>query len=281
MSQPSDEKLDEVQIRENLVRTAVNFLQNPKVIHTPLSQKQKFLQRKGLTNEEIKKACELSGAYSQHEQIQSNPPPLPAPIPMCKNFAQLSFFDKLKEIVHSAAVFSIVGYVLYKIYETYIAPFFFNKKKRNLGDSVDELNKKLEDAVDDLKTSLNTVKTEVDRINYTNEITNERQLSELKSDIRSIKGLLLGRKQFPSVSNSPVVPPSIPAWQMSSVQADDPDGEADRKTEELEEVGSGSSSERDHCTKTSESSLEIIFSPKDCESSYHSKAEEDEENEKN
>lgn len=66
------------------------------------------------------------------------------------------------------------------------------------------------------------------------------------------------RKQFPSVSNAPVVPPSIPAWQMSSVQPET-ETDADPKSEELMEIGSGSgSSDPEHATKTSDSSLEIM-----------------------
>lgn len=97
------------------VRTAVSFLQNPKVQNTPLAKKQEFLQRKGLTNDEIKKACELSGAYQQHEQQMKIPPPLP--IAMNGNQLQLTFFHKLKEILHNLAVLSIVGYTLYKFYQ--------------------------------------------------------------------------------------------------------------------------------------------------------------------
>lgn len=73
------------------------------------------MQRKGLTNEEIKKACEISGAYSLHEQHLKIPPPLP--IPVNGNQMQLTFFYKIKEILHSLAIFSIVGYALYKLYE--------------------------------------------------------------------------------------------------------------------------------------------------------------------
>lgn len=67
------------------------------------------------------------------------------------------------------------------------------------------------------------------------------------------------RKQFPSVSNSPVVPPSIPAWQLAS-QPDPDHDTADAKSEDLMEIGSGFSSEHEPCTsaKNSDSSLEIM-----------------------
>lgn len=68
---------------------------------------------------------------------------------------------------------------------------------------------------------------------------------------------IFNRKQFPSVSNTPVVPPSIPAWQLSSVSPGVDQEEP--KDDMLEDLGSGSgSSEPEHGMKTSESSLEIM-----------------------
>lgn len=71
------------------------------------------------------------------------------------------------------------------------------------------------------------------------------------------------RKQFPPVSsNSPVVPPSIPAWQLASAAQEsdhDQDQDHDQKAEDLLEMGSGSgSSEPEHLTQKSDSSLEIM-----------------------
>lgn len=253
-----------VPIREELVDTAVKFLQNPKVINSPLAQKQKFLQRRGLTEEEIQIACQKSGAYVHHEQNQSAPP-----LPQSPNFVtgyrgygtvQVSFFDRIREVVHNIAIFSIVAYIIQKFYQTYIAPFLFGTKKKSIEDKIDDLEKNVEYSISDIKSSLGEVKTEVDKISLNSENELTSQLKELKSEIATVKGLLLTRKQFPSVSNTPVVPPSIPAWQMSSVlQENEAEGENEENKEELLEVGSGSgSSEPEHGMKTSESSLEII-----------------------
>jgi len=43
-------------IREDIVNSSVNFLNHPKVKPSPLSQKMAFLQKKGLTQEEIQEA---------------------------------------------------------------------------------------------------------------------------------------------------------------------------------------------------------------------------------
>lgn len=108
------------------MQTAVKFLENPKVENTPLAQKQTFLQRKGLTDQEIQVACERSGAYILHnaEQNRITPPPPPTPytgVPIPSGhygqLQQISIFQKIKEVVHSAALFSIVIYAAYAFYK--------------------------------------------------------------------------------------------------------------------------------------------------------------------
>ncbi|VEN47594.1 unnamed protein product [Callosobruchus maculatus] len=269
-------------VREEMVQTAINFLENPNVINTPLAQKQNFLRRKGLTDKEIQIACDKSGAYTRHEEQQRRlPPPLSTSMSTVCNHPmygqmQLSWFDRIREILHNLAILSIVAYVVQKFYQKYIAPFLFGKKKKSVEETIEELDKNVKSSVGEIKDDLQSVKVEVDRLNGDN---TSRQLAELKSDIATVKGLLLGRKQFPSVASCPVVPPSIPAWQMSSVTQDEHDGE--ERKEDLEELGSGSgSSEHEHGMKTSESSLEIISS-KDCDSeSCHSRKSHKDDNEK-
>ncbi|XP_019881838.2 peroxisomal membrane protein PEX14 isoform X2 [Aethina tumida] len=246
-------------IREDMVQTAVRFLQNPNVVNTPLAQKQKFLQRKGLTDPEIQLACERSGAYTAHNQNNIPLPPSSltvAPYGYGYRQVQITWFDRLRELVHNVAIFSIVAYVIHKFYQNYVAPFLFGKKKKSVEDSIKDLDINMKESVKNLQENLECVKIEVDKINQSSDLNTSRQLSDIKSDIATVKGLLLSRKQFP------VVPPSIPAWQMASVDPGDHDQDVeDRKNEDLMEVGSGSgsgSSEPEHCTKTSESSLEIM-----------------------
>ncbi|XP_056637041.1 peroxisomal membrane protein PEX14 isoform X1 [Diorhabda sublineata] len=274
MASPVNVPNENNSVREEMVQTAIKFLENPNVVNTPLVQKQKFLQRKGLTDKEIQLACEKSGTYVLHDQQNRLPPPLPQPnmlnnYPLYSKPLQLTVFDRIREVLHNIAVFSIVAYVIHKFYERFIAPFLFGKKKKSIEESIEELDNNIKSSVSDLKEDLHSVKVELDKVSDNSDNQMTRQLSELKLEIASVKGLLLGRKQFPSVANTPVIPPSIPAWQMSSVP---PDGQDDHKEEEEEEeLGSGSS-EPEHGMKTSESSLEIIYSSRDCDSeSCHSR----------
>lgn len=288
---PSQNNAESPIIREEMVTTAVKFLQNPRVINTPLAQKQKFLQRKGLTFEEIQAACERSGAYQHHQQQQQQnmapalPPPLSLSVPYNNSVypqMPLTLFDRIREIVHNIAIFSIVAYFVHKFYVTYIQPFLFGKKKKSIEDRIQSLDKDIKKSVADLKQELSSVKVEVDKISSGSDSSLNRQLVDLKSDVATVKGLLLSRKQFPSVANSPVVPQSIPAWQMSSVQSSNENDENDHdRKEDLLEIGSGSGSEPEHCTKTSESSLEIIYNSRDCDSeSCYSRKSKDEKEDK-
>ncbi|KAF5272184.1 hypothetical protein FQA39_LY01266 [Lamprigera yunnana] len=229
------------EVRENIIQTAVKFLQNPNVVNTPLAQKQKFLQRKGLTDKEIQLACEHADAYSSHDQ-----PPPALPIPIQSNYYNsqipvISPFQKFKEIVHNLAIISTVAYAIYMFYKKFIRPFLFGgKKKKSIEEQLEELNSSVTGSISDLKESLFDVKVEVDKISQGEESTVQKQLHDLKSEVSTVKGLLLSRKQFPSVSSTSVVPPSIPAWQLSSVTPD-PDT-IDAKSDDLMEIGSGSSS---------------------------------------
>ncbi|XP_068899499.1 peroxisomal membrane protein PEX14 isoform X2 [Tenebrio molitor] len=251
-------------VREDLVNTAVKFLENPNVIKTSLAEQQRFLKRKGLTEEEIRLACEKSGAYSYHEQRSRGPPALPPTINPLVPYpttgpVQISLFDRIREIVHNVAIFSFVGYIVYKFYEKFIAPFLFGKKKKSIEESLEDLDKNMKESVNELQNNLTSVKVEVDKINQGAESNTQRQLSDLKSEIATVKGLLLSRNQFPPVSKSSVVRPSIPAWQKTSISQDsDADSDPDRKAEDLLEVGSGSGSEHEHNTKNSDSSLDIM-----------------------
>lgn len=251
-------------VREDIVQTAVKFLENRNVVNTPLAQKQQFLQRKGLTDKEIQIACERAGAYILHDKLAREPPALPIPVHSNVYTSQvqpISFLEKFKEIVHNVALFSAVAYAIYMFYKKFIRPFLFgDKKKKNLDEQMEELNNSVSTSISDLKSSLYDVKIEVDKISQGGETSMQKQLHDLKSEISTVKGLLLSRKQFPSVSNNSVVPPSIPAWQLSSVPPDPDPDTIDAKSDDLMEIGSGSSSsEHEHATKNSESSLEIVY----------------------
>lgn len=75
----------------------------------------------------------------------------------------------------------------------YIAPFLFGTKRKSVEDKLDDLEKNVGDSMRGLQSSIGDVKTEVDRINYNSENEIVSELRNLKSEIASVKGLLLTR----------------------------------------------------------------------------------------
>lgn len=57
-------------LREDQIRNAIEFLQDPRIIPSPLDRKKKFLQSKGLTDEEINEAIKRVGVQQQPQQVQ-------------------------------------------------------------------------------------------------------------------------------------------------------------------------------------------------------------------
>ncbi|KAI8958358.1 peroxisomal membrane anchor protein conserved region-domain-containing protein [Daldinia sp. FL1419] len=68
-------------IREDVVASAVNFLQDPNVVSSPIENKLSFLRSKNLTQEEIDIAFARSGSSSAPVPASSAAPP-PPPVPV-------------------------------------------------------------------------------------------------------------------------------------------------------------------------------------------------------
>lgn len=102
------------------ITTAVNFLQNTKVRHTTLLQKQQFLRSKGLTSEEIQLACERAGVFSQ-DPNNVQPTVINMGITAQQNHQMqmqpLTVFGRIKEALHSMALISGLAYAVYMFWQ--------------------------------------------------------------------------------------------------------------------------------------------------------------------
>lgn len=113
----------------------MKFLQNPKVTASPLSQKQDFLKRKGLTDREIQRACDLanlpqnSSSQNEYTAVTIQPPRQLYPN-YYPNYYQSSLFFKVKEFFNVAALISTTAYCVYWFYKvkSYDLSFQFFKK---------------------------------------------------------------------------------------------------------------------------------------------------------
>ncbi|KAJ8675435.1 hypothetical protein QAD02_011221 [Eretmocerus hayati] len=226
-------------LRENLVNTAVKFLQNPKVSASPITQKQDFLRRKGLSEQEIQRACELAlvGINKPDYSVVT--------IPQGQFQAQYSqyalqttLFYKVKEFLNGVVLVAASCYCVYWFYKKVIYPLLFGRKKDPPKDPVVELDKNLQS----VKDSIDQVKTDVQQLTQNQIDASVPQLvQELKQDLASLKSLLLSRKQFPSA------PASIPSWQLEASSQGQ-----EKSNDREDDAGSGSS------TNNSDSSLEMI-----------------------
>ncbi|XP_011173190.3 peroxisomal membrane protein PEX14 [Solenopsis invicta] len=239
-------------LRENLVKTAVQFLQNPKVLSSPLMQKQEFLKRKGLTDEEIKTAFKLAAVdnITDRNVLQNQNPYTTVEIPQgsIQPYRQMStyqpFLQKVKEFFNATALIGITVYCAYWFYKKFLEPLLFGqKKKKSIEDRVTDLDKTVQSSMKEVKDTILKVEGEVQKLTQHQALdpTIPQLVQELKHDLSSLKALLLSRKQFPTA------PASIPSWQLSSTNVSQ-----EKATEREDDAGSGSS------TNNSDSSLEMI-----------------------
>lgn len=212
MSEPGPEPASTLvnQDRQDLIETAVRFLNNPKVIPTPIESKKLFLSKKGLTESEINAALQKSASSSSPMQpIIQNETEISAPLPAIQK--RESIWSK---ILNLAKNFIIAGCIAYAGYKLLVKKFL--KKKSNF-EFVKSSNEELKNSINEIKQSMNQLKESIEAMN--NSITNlagQRQTNDetnVKSELKSIKSLLLSRQQFPSI---PTVNPVIPSWQLET-----------------------------------------------------------------
>lgn len=106
----------------------MQFLQNPKVSSSPLMQKQEFLKRKGLTDEEIKTAFKLAAVdnVADRNALQSQNPYTAVQIPPGSihpyrqmNIYQPTFLQKVKEFFNATALIGMTVYCAYWFYKVF------------------------------------------------------------------------------------------------------------------------------------------------------------------
>lgn len=220
--------------REDLIATAVNFLENPRVQGSPLSHKRAFLLKKGLTAEEIDTAIERSrvvNTSASHPQLVPHPvsaPPLPPPPPPPQLLQpEYSFWSQVSHFSSSVVIIGVACYGAYYVYKRYVEPYLRGwdspKSRPDRLSQVQEQITALTEAIQQLReavASLELVVSEDRRLPKSAEavdsVKQDSAISELKSEVLSVKALLLSRSQFPNAPKVTPPAPSIPSWQLSS-----------------------------------------------------------------
>ncbi|XP_026492366.2 peroxisomal membrane protein PEX14 isoform X1 [Vanessa tameamea] len=237
------------EIRENLfqVTTAVKFLSNPNVQRCTLESKERFLRSKGLSEAEIHRAIEKCGEMLDIPSLSSE-------LMLFQNSRKSWFRERILPLI----VYGGFVYGCYWFYKNCIRHLLFveQPKRKTTAECIDELRKSL----DVMNASISSLRGEVQ--SSVKQSALRSQLDNLKSDIASVKGILLNRNQFPTLKTR-TEPPSIPAWQRQSEEATSTEAAEEKKKphrsrSQRSESGGSNSSEGEQATKNSDSSLEII-----------------------
>ncbi|XP_037684476.1 peroxisomal membrane protein PEX14 isoform X3 [Choloepus didactylus] len=216
--------------REPLIATAVKFLQNSRVRQSPLATRRAFLKKKGLTDEEIDLAFQQSGTAAD-EPSTLGPATQVVPVQPPHLSAQ-PYSSRWRDYGALAIIMAGVAFGFHQLYKKYLLPLIMGgredrKQLERMEASLSELSGSVAQTVTQLQTTLASVQElliqqqqKVQELCHelattkattsTNWILESQNISELKSEINSLKGLLLNRRQFPPSPSAP----KIPSWQI-------------------------------------------------------------------
>ncbi|KAG6936401.1 peroxisomal biogenesis factor 14, partial [Chelydra serpentina] len=217
--------------REPLIATAVKFLQNSRVRQSPLTTRRAFLKKKGLTDEEIDLAFQQSGTTTDEPQslgpstqlVPTQPPHL---VPYSPPGSRWRDYGAL------AIIMAGIAFGFHQLYKKYLLPLIMGGKEdrkqlQRIEANISEMSGSVTQTVTQLQTTLASVQellmqqqqkiqeltqelAAAKATTSTNWILESQNINELKSEIYSLKGLLLNRRQFPPSPSAP----KIPSWQI-------------------------------------------------------------------
>nr|XP_027204774.1 peroxisomal membrane protein PEX14-like [Dermatophagoides pteronyssinus] len=190
-----------IMIRKYLINSAVNFLQNSRLKLSTKEEKRTFLFEKGLTSDEIDFAFELAIRRPLNDEtIQKE----------LDNIISKQDISLISYSIRMSGQFLLwAGFIygFYAIYREKIRPYLFETLKNDrpeekISKKIDELNKQIAD----LSTNLSIVHEFITTYCRLRDDSSQK----IKSELSSIKALLVNRNQFPSI-------PTIPKWQQQSI----------------------------------------------------------------
>ncbi|XP_067951258.1 peroxisomal membrane protein PEX14-like [Watersipora subatra] len=187
--------------RESLISTATKFLQSSAVANRSLKDKQSFLQKKGLTTQEIDEAISRSQSL------------LPA---QANGFVPYKSENRVRNWSLFAILFGGVIYSCYRFCKDYLVPFLAAEKSEteNIASRLTENTTALAEfgnKIEQLQQTCETNTQKIDQLQTSARVGSSGDIKDLKDELLSLKRLLLSRHQFPEAPN---IKPVIPAWQL-------------------------------------------------------------------
>ncbi|XP_029011944.1 peroxisomal membrane protein PEX14 isoform X2 [Betta splendens] len=215
--------------REALIATAVKFLQNPKVRQSPLVTRKAFLKKKGLTDEEVELAIQRSGSTEEILPLSPVGPPHPL---SATQLSPVTHSYRWRDYGALTVVMVGIAFGFHQLYKKYILPLIMGSREdkkhlQRMESNIAAMSGTLTQTVSQLQQTLGSVQelliqqqqriqelsqelAAAETSSSTSRILDKQTIGELKAEIASLKGLLLGRKQFPSTPSIP----KIPSWQI-------------------------------------------------------------------
>ncbi|XP_055966963.1 peroxisomal membrane protein PEX14 [Sorex fumeus] len=229
-SQPSSPPGAETVLpREPLIATAVKFLQNSRVRQSPLATRRAFLKKKGLTDEEVDLAFQQSGTAAEDPVPVG---PVTHVVPLQPPHLHSPGGSRWRDYGALAIIMAGIAFGFHQLYKKYLLPIIVGgredrKQLERVHASVAELSGSLAQTVTQLQMTLASVQElllqqqqKVQELSHelatakattsTTWMLESQNLTELKSEITSLKGLLLNRRQFPPSPSAP----KLPSWQI-------------------------------------------------------------------
>jgi len=205
-------------IRENLIETAVKFLENSKIRSTSTELKTTFLKKKGLTDEEIATAFKevktieeiqtqamTGGPTSGESGLPGLPPPsymapfIPAAIPK-----EYPISKKVRDILNLMLLIGGFGYGINYLWKKYLRPWWYGIEKQSSDQILLQTSQTLLTTVLTLKEGMDKLQESLEKMSG-HETRAENEVTDLKKEVMSLKGLLLSRRlrsrQSPSSSS--------------------------------------------------------------------------------
>ncbi|XP_023388407.1 peroxisomal membrane protein PEX14 isoform X1 [Pteropus vampyrus] len=224
---------ENVMPREPLIATAVKFLQNSRVRQSPLSTRRAFLKKKGLTDEEIDLAFQQSGmAADEPSALGPATQVVPVQPPHLVSQPYSPVGSRWRDYSALAVIMAGIAFGFHQLYKKYLLPLIMGgredrKQLQRMEASLSELSGSVAQTVAQLQMTLASVQElliqqqqKVQELAHelvtakattsTNWLLESQNINELKSEINSLKGLLLNRRQFPPSPSAP----KVPSWQI-------------------------------------------------------------------
>merc|ERR1711936_38717 len=197
------EEVKDLGVREELVKTAVKFLENNKVQSSTEKMKREFLTKKGLTEAEIEiafsKVRQVVPMKQVKDKMQVQHQPIQSQLPLVIPDTTLS--TKLRDILNILLLIGGVSYSARYLWKRYISPWLFgpatpvktpHEMVLETTQAVLRTVEQLQKSVESLQTSLDTHSSKLEQMSQTQVKPEETgSMQELKSEIQSVKGLLL------------------------------------------------------------------------------------------